>query len=115
MTRAGLAPVAPTRYAGRRPTVKGVTVTKAKRVTVSLPEDILEAADRAGARERRTRSEVMTEALRWYLRVQELPVVEPTEEEREALAAGRAEHARGETLTHDDILHDLEDRNTGGG
>ena len=37
-------------------------------------------------------------------------MAEPTPEEREALAAGRAEHARGEILTHDDILHNLEAR-----
>ena len=84
------------------------TVKKARRVTVSLPAELIEAADRAGARERRSRSDVVREALRWYLRVQELPWEDATPEEIEAIEEGRAQIARGEFVTHEDIKHELE-------
>jgi hypothetical protein len=42
--------------------------------------------------------------------IRTLPVAEPTPEEIAVIRAGWAEHARGETLTHADIVHDLEDR-----
>ena len=84
------------------------TVKKARRVTVSLPAEMIEAADQAGAREGRSRSEVVREALRWYLRVQELPWDEATPEEIEAIEEGRAQIARGEYVTHEDIKHELE-------
>ena len=37
---------------------------KTAKVTISLPEEMLKAADAAGAREHRTRSELVREALR---------------------------------------------------
>ena len=81
---------------------------KTAKVTISLPEELLAKADAAGRREHRTRSELVREALRHYLRLTSLSVEEPTAEERAAIAAGRAEHARGETLTHDELRHELE-------
>ena len=42
----------------------------------------------AAVRERRSRSELVREALRWYLRVQELPGEEATAEEIEAIERG---------------------------
>ena len=87
-------------------------MAKTAKVTISLPEELLRKADAAGEREHRTRSELVREALRWYLRISTLPVSDPTPEEIAAIRAGRAEHARGETLTHADIRSnaDLEDR-----
>ena len=85
-------------------------MAKAAKVTISLPEELLRRTDAAGAREHRTRSELVREALQWYLRTSTLPVVEPAPDELSAIQAGRADHARGETLTHDDIVHALEDR-----
>jgi metal-responsive CopG/Arc/MetJ family transcriptional regulator len=79
-------------------------------VTISLSEEMLAAADRAGVREHRTRSELMREALRWYLRAGTLAVEEPTDAERAAIATGRAEHARGESLSPVELRHDLEAR-----
>ena len=67
-------------------------MAKATKVTISLPEEVLAAADMAGAREHRTRSELMREALRWYLRAGAVAVEEPTNTDRAAIAAGRAEH-----------------------
>ena len=85
-------------------------MAKTAKVTISLPEELLRKADAAGEREHRTRSELVREALRWYLRISTLPISDPTPEEIAAIRAGRAEHARGETLTHADIVHELEDR-----
>ena len=83
-------------------------MTELKEVTFILPEDLVSAADEAAARGQRSRSEVVQDALRWYLRVQELPVDEATPEEIEAIEAGRAELARGDFVTFEEIKHDLE-------
>ena len=85
-------------------------VARSAKVTISLPEELLRKADATGEREHRTRSELVREALRWYLRIGALPVADATPEELAAIRAGRAEYTRGETLTHADIIHDLEDR-----
>lgn len=85
-------------------------MTKTAKVTISLPEPMLRAADEAGAREHRSRSELIREALRWYLRLGQLPVEHATPEDLAAIEAGRAERARGETLSLDDIRHDLDAR-----
>ena len=85
-------------------------MAKPAKVTISLPEEVLHKADAAGEREHRTRSELVREALRWYLRISTMPAADPTPQEIAAIKAGRAEHVRGETLTHADIVHDLEDR-----
>jgi metal-responsive CopG/Arc/MetJ family transcriptional regulator len=82
-------------------------VTRTAKVTISLPVAMLEAADEAGAREHRSRSELIREALRWYLRTSVLPVEKATPEDMAAIEAGRAERARGETLSLGDIRHDL--------
>ncbi len=80
---------------------------KTAKVTISLPEEMLKAADEAGAREHRTRSELVREALRWYLRGSQLSVEKATPEDLAAIEAGRADYAHGRTLTFDDIKHDL--------
>jgi predicted transcriptional regulator len=80
----------------------------ARRITIRLPEEIVRAADEAAARQGCSRSEVIRDALEWHLRLQTLPIEEPTPQEREALAAGRAQHARGEFVTLDQIRRELE-------
>jgi metal-responsive CopG/Arc/MetJ family transcriptional regulator len=65
----------------------------ARRITISLPEDILSAADEVALTQERARSAVVEDALRWYLRVQELPCEETTPEEVAAIERGRAEIA----------------------
>lgn len=84
-----------------------IAMAKTAKVTISLPEEMLKAADSAGLREHRTRSELMREALRWYLRIGALPVEESTAEERAAIARGRVEHAQGATISLADLKHDL--------
>lgn len=79
----------------------------ASRITISLPEETARAIDEAAMRRGCSRSELIQEALAWHLRVHNLPVEEPTPEERAALAAGRAQHTRGEFVTLDEIRRDL--------
>ena len=80
----------------------------AKRITISLPEDVLRAADEVALTQEWSRSALVEDALRWYLRVQELPCEEATPEEIEAIERGRAEIARGEFVTFEEIKRDLE-------
>jgi predicted transcriptional regulator len=80
----------------------------ARRITISLPEDIVRAADKAAHTQASTRSALFEDALRWYLRIQELPDAEATPEELEAIERGRAEIARGEFVTFEEIKRDLE-------
>ena len=80
----------------------------AKRITISLPEDVLRAADEVALMQEWSRSALVEDALRWYLRVQELPCEEATPEEIEAIERGRAEIARGEFVTVEEIKRDLE-------
>jgi predicted transcriptional regulator len=81
---------------------------KARRVTVTLSEDVAGAADEVAAARACSRSALVEDALRWYLRVQELPWEEATPEAIEAIEKGRAEHARGEFVTFEEIKRDLE-------
>ena len=78
-----------------------------RRITISLPEDIVRAADEIAARAGRSRSDLIRDALEWHLRIQNVPVEEPSPEERAALAAGRAQHARGEFVSLDEIRREL--------
>jgi predicted transcriptional regulator len=80
----------------------------AKRITISLPEDILRAADEAALTQDCTRSTLVEDALRWYLRIQELRCEEGTPEEIAAIERGRAEIARGEFVTFEEIKRELE-------
>jgi len=80
----------------------------ARRITISLPEDVLRAADEVALTQERRRSALVEEALRWYLRIQELPCEEATLEEIAAIERGRAEIARGKFVTFEEIKRDLE-------
>jgi predicted transcriptional regulator len=80
----------------------------AKRITISLPEEVLRAADEVARAQEWTRSALVEDALRWYLRVEELPCEEATPEEIKAIERGRAEIARGEFVTFEEIKRDLE-------
>lgn len=79
----------------------------ARRITISLPEDVLRAADDVALTQEATRSALVEDALRWYLRIQELPCDEATAEEIAAIERGRAEIARGAFATFEEIKRDL--------
>jgi len=78
-------------------------VSSAK-VTVSLPRELLQAADLAGNARHYSRSELFREALRLYL----LPTYEPTSQEVSAIEEGRAEVERGEFVRWDEFKKDLD-------
>ena len=75
-------------------------------VTISLPPEMLKQVERLRKLEHRTRSELVREALRVYV-ARQLPAAEVTPAERRALRRGRAEYARGESRSLDQVLHDL--------
>ena len=85
-------------------------------MSVSLPPQMMRDVERVRKTERRTRSELVREALRLYFnpelaaRIARLPVYKPTAAERRAIAKGRAEIARGEYLTVDELFQGLDRR-----
>ena len=91
---------------GIRETEPGMT-PKARRVTVTLSEDVAGAADEVAAKRACSRSALVEDALRWYLRVRELAWDEASPEEIEAIERGRAEIARGEFVNFEQIKRDL--------
>ncbi len=77
-----------------------------KTVTISLSEEIIAELDRVRTREDRSRSEIVDEALRWYFR--RIPVETPTPAEVAAIEAGRAAIGRGNSVSFEQLLHDLD-------
>ena len=82
-----------------------------KTVTVSLPPQLVDELDRVSERERRTRSEILRDALRRYITVAErgrmIPVEDALPEEIEAMRRADEEHARGECLRLEDLQREL--------
>lgn len=75
-------------------------------MTVSLPPEMMREVERVRKTERRTRSELVREALRVYFgRMQALPVYTPTRRELRALEKGREALAKGESYTLDEFAH----------
>jgi hypothetical protein len=79
----------------------------ARRITISLPEQIVLAAGETAAWQGCSRSQPIRNTLEWHLCLQTLPISERIPEELAALAAGRAQHARGEFATLDEIRRQL--------
>jgi Arc/MetJ-type ribon-helix-helix transcriptional regulator len=82
-----------------------------KTVTVSLPPQLLDELDRVSERERRTRSEILREALRRYItraeRGRMIPVEDALPEEIEAMRCADEEYARGECVRLEDLQREL--------
>jgi len=75
-------------------------------MTVSLPPEMIREVERVRKSERRTRSELVREALRVYFnRMRTLPASTPTRRELRALEKGRATMAKGEYYTLDEFAH----------
>lgn len=70
-------------------------------ITISLPPAMVKEVEKVRKVEHRTRSELVREALRTYFA--RFPVVPATAEERTAIARGRAEIARGDYVTLDQL------------
>ena len=76
-------------------------------MTVSLPPAMVRQFEKVRKAENRTRSELVREALRTYFD-RRFPVVEPTRAELAAIRRGRAAFRRGDYVSLDQLLHDLE-------
>jgi metal-responsive CopG/Arc/MetJ family transcriptional regulator len=82
-----------------------------KTVTISLPPKIVSELDRVRRNEHRSRSEVMYEALRQYIATagssRTLRVEEARPDETKAIRQGREDYERGETVSLEDLQHEL--------
>ncbi|MFI4986565.1 MAG: ribbon-helix-helix domain-containing protein [Alphaproteobacteria bacterium] len=86
-------------------------------LSVSLPPEMAEEVDRVRRSEHRTRSELVREALRKYIRDADiervrvlaaaLPEEEPTAEEIEAIVAARGEFRAGRHKSFRHLHHEL--------
>ncbi len=77
-----------------------------KTVTISLSEETIAELDRVRTSEDRSRSEIVDEALRWYFR--RIPIETPTAAEVAAIEEGRAAIERGDSVSFEQLLHDLD-------
>ena len=77
-------------------------------ISVSIPEEMLPEIDDAARRERRSRSEVIREALRRYLSSGRMIALDDARpDEAEAVARGRTEFERGDFIRLEDLQRDL--------
>jgi len=79
-----------------------------QRITVSLPAATFNAAERVRRTQRCSMSELVREALRLYCRIATLPTYKPTARELRGIEAGRAAFRRGDYVTLDEYLNELE-------
>ncbi len=82
-----------------------------KTVRISLPPQLWPNSTVCGEREHRTRSEILSEALRRYITVAErdrmIPVEDALPEEIEAMHRADEEYARGECVRLEDLQPEL--------
>src|SRR5579863_5343424 len=76
-------------------------------MTISLPPAMVRLFERVRKAESRTRSELVREALRVYFE-RRYPAVVATKAEVAALRRGRAAFRRGDAVSLNQFLHDLE-------
>ena len=79
-------------------------------MTISLPTEMIDQIERLRKAEHRSRSDLVREALRNYFskRFSEATV---SATELRAIRRGRSEIKRGEYITLDELLHNLESKN----
>ena len=88
--------------------------------SISLPPEMADELERVRRQEHRTRSELVREALRHYIRAAEarsvqqrigkLPEEEPTADEVAAIKRGSRELAEGKFVTLKQLRHELDHR-----
>lgn len=76
-------------------------------MTISLPPQMVKEVEKIRRVESRTSSELVREALRLYFQ-ERIPEVIATKSELAAIRRGRAQIKRGEYVTLDQLIHDLE-------
>lgn len=79
-----------------------------RNLSISLPPKMADLVDRAAQVEDRSRSELIREALRHYFAARRLPLDDISAEEATEIDRGRREIERGEYVTLEQLLHDLE-------
>ena len=79
-----------------------------KNISITLPEEMFRLVEAECKRDHRTRSELVREALRTYFSVRRIPLVEATPQELAAIDEGRRAVARGEYVTLETLLHELD-------
>jgi metal-responsive CopG/Arc/MetJ family transcriptional regulator len=85
-------------------------------ITVSLPRTMAERVEAVRKAEHRTRSELVREALRTYFALSaQFPEEEATPAELRAIERGRRAVARGQYVTLNQLLHELEPHRRGPG
>ncbi|MAG12521.1 hypothetical protein CL630_01785 [bacterium] len=80
---------------------------KTKNLSITLPTTMLKIVDRASKKEHRTRSEFIREAIRLYMG-KSLHATTTSAEEARALKQGRAEYARGEFITLENLFNEVD-------
>ena len=83
-------------------------------MTISLPPAMVRQFEQIRKAESRTRSELIREALRLYFESR-YPAVRPTRAELAALRRGRAAVRRGDLVSLDQFLYDVESSTHGTG
>jgi predicted transcriptional regulator len=76
-------------------------------MTISLPPAMAKQMEKVQRRENRTRSELLREAWRLYYESR-YPVYSPTKVEAAAIRKGRAEMKRGQFVTLEQLLHEMD-------
>ena len=74
-------------------------------LSVSLPSKVRSQVDRAAKRSKRSRSEVVREALQLYFKLHGIAAVEPTADERKAIAEGERAYERGAFISLEEWQH----------
>ena len=73
--------------------------------SISLPSKVRSQVDRAAKRGKRSRSEVVRDALQLYFKLNGIAGEEPTADERKAIAEGERAYARGEFISFEEWQH----------
>jgi predicted transcriptional regulator len=79
-------------------------------ITISLPPEMAAEVEETMKVERRTRSELMREALRTYFSIRRFPEETPTPAELRAIRRGEAAYRRGDYVTLNEYLRDVDGR-----
>ena len=74
-------------------------------LSVSLPSKVRSQVDRAAKRSKRSRSEVVREALQLYFKLYGIAAEEPTVDERKAIAEGERAYERGAFISLEEWQH----------
>jgi Arc/MetJ-type ribon-helix-helix transcriptional regulator len=74
-------------------------------LSISLPSKVRSQVDRAAKRGKRSRSEVVRDALQLYFKLHGIAGEEPTADERKAIAEGEHAYERGEFVSFEEWQH----------